>query len=150
MEISEETIKGKFSLRNPNYKNSDKAIQTNIQSFETDRLSDFGYKNNKTGISIGTDFEYYDDLILGLGFNSYYEDIETDSTASSQQQKLSGNYFDNFISLSLDYDKRNQKFQTSQGFRNYFSTDLPLISETNTLANTFISVSYTHLRAHET
>ena len=142
LEISEETIKGKFSLRNPNYKNSDKAIQTNIQSFETDRLSDFGYKNTKTGISIGTDFEYYDDLILGLGFNSYYEDIETDSTASSQQQKLSGNYFDNFISLSLDYDKRNQKFQTSQGFRNYFSTDLPLISETNTLANTFISTNY--------
>ena len=142
LEISEETIKGKFSLRNPNYKNSDKAIQTNIQSFETDRLSDFGYKNNKTGISIGTDFEYYDDLILGLGFNSYYEDIETDSTASSQQQKLSGNYFDNFISLSLDYDKRNQKFQTSQGFRNYFSTDLPLVSETNTLANTFISTNY--------
>ena len=142
LEISEETIKGKFSLRNPNYKNSDKAIQTNIQSFETDRLSDFGYKNTKTGISIGTDFEYYDDLILGLGFNSYYEDIETDSTASSQQQKLSGNYFDNFISLSLDYDKRNQKFQTSQGFRNYFSTDLPLVSETNTLANTFISTNY--------
>ena len=142
LEISEETIKGKFSLRNPNYKNTDKAIQTNIQSFETDRLSDFGYKNTKTGISIGTDFEYYDDLILGLGFNSYYEDIETDSTASSQQQKLSGNYFDNFISLSLDYDKRNQKFQTSQGFRNYFSTDLPLISETNTLANTFISTNY--------
>ena len=142
LEINEETIKGKFSLRNPNYKNSDKAIQTNIQSFETDRLSDFGYKNTKTGISIGTDFEYYDDLILGLGFNSYYEDIKTDSTASSQQQKLSGNYFDNFISLSLDYDKRNQKFQTSQGFRNYFSTDLPLISETNTLANTFISTNY--------
>ena len=142
LEISEETIKGKFSLRNPNYNNSDKSIQTNIQSFETDRLSDFGYKTNKTGITIGTDFEYYDDLILGLGFNSYYEDIETDSTASTQQQKLKGNYFDNFISVSLDYDKRNQKFQTSQGFRNYFSTDLPLISETNTLANTFISTNY--------
>ena len=142
LEVSEETIKGKFSLRNPNYNNSDKAIHTNIQSFETDRLSDFGYKTNKTGITVGTDFEYYDDLFLGLGLNSYYEDIETDSTASSQQQKLKGNYFDNFISLSLDYDKRNQKFQTTQGFRNYFSTDLPIISETNTLANTFITTNY--------
>ncbi len=142
LEISEETIQGKLSIRNPNYNNSDKSIFTNVQSFETDRLTDFGYKTNKTGITIGTDFEYYDDLTLGLGFNSYYENIETDSTASSQQQKLKGNYFDNFISLSFDYDKRNQKFQTSQGFRNYFSTDLPLISETNTLSNTFITTNY--------
>ena len=142
LEISEESIKGKFSMRNPNYNNSEKSIYTNFQSFETDRLSDFGYKTNKTGITVGTDFEYYDDLRLGFGFNSYYEDIVTDSTASSQQQKLKGNYFDNYVSLSLDYDKRNQKFQTSQGFRNYFSTDLPIVSETNTLANTFITTNY--------
>ena len=142
LEISEETIKGRLSMRNPNFNNSDKAIHTNIQSFETDRLSDFGYKTNKTGITLGTDFEYYDDLTLGLGVNSYFENIETDSTASSQQQKLKGNYFDNSISLTLDYDKRNQKFQTSQGYRNYFSTDLPIISETNTFANTFITTNY--------
>ncbi len=142
LDVSQETIKGRFSLRNPNFNNSDKSIYTNLQSFETDRLTEFGYKTNKTGITLGTDFEYYDDLILGLGFNTYYENIETDSSASSQQQKLKGNYFDNFISLSFDYDKRNQKFQTSQGFRNYFSTDLPLISETNTLANTFIATNY--------
>ena len=142
LEISEETIKGKFSLRNPNYNNTGKAVHTNIQSFETDRLTDFGYKTKKTGITIGTDFEYYDDLVLGLGFNSYFENIKTDATASTQQQKLKGNYFDNFMSVTLDYDKRNQKFQTTQGFRNYFSTDLPLISETNTLSNTFITSNY--------
>ncbi len=142
LDLSEESIKGKFSLRNPNYKNSDKSIITNIQSSETNRLSDFGYKTNKTGFTFGTDFEYYDDLFLGVGINSYYENIETDSTASSQQQKLKGNYFDNFVSLSFDFDKRNQKFQTTQGYRNYFSTDLPLISETNTVANTFITTNY--------
>ena len=142
LEVSEETIKGRFSMRNPNFNNSDKSIHANIQSFETDRLSDFGYKTNKTGITVGTDFEYYDDLTLGLGINSYYEDIVTDSSASSQQKKLKGNYFDNSISLSLDYDKRNQKFQTTQGFRNYFLTDLPIVSETNTFANTFITTNY--------
>ena len=142
LDLSEESIKGKFSLRNPNYKNSDKSIFTNIQSSETDRLSDFGYKTSKTGFTFGTDFEYYDDLFLGVGINSYYENIETDSTASSQQKKLKGNYFDNFVSLTFDFDKRNQKFQTTQGYRNYFTTDLPLISETNTFANTFITTNY--------
>ena len=140
--LSTESIKGNLSLRNPNYKNSDKSIYGGLQSSETDRLSDFGYKTNKIGATVGTDFEYYDDFYLGIGINSYYEDIETDSTASKQQQKLKGNYFDNFLSLTFDYDKRNQKFQTTQGFRNYFSTDLPLISETNTLANTFIATNY--------
>ncbi len=142
LDLSEESIRGKFSLRNPNYKNSDKSIFTNIQSSEIDRLSDFGYKTSKTGFTLGTDFEYYDDLFLGVGINSYYENIKTDSSASSQQQKLKGNYFDNFVSLTFDFDKRNQKFQTTQGYRNYLSTDLPLISETNTLANTFITTSY--------
>ena len=101
-----------------------------------------GYKTNKTGFTFGTDFEYYDDLFLGIGINSYYESIVTDSSASAQQKKLKGNYFDNFVSLSFDFDKRNQKFQTTQGYRNYFSTDLPVISETNTLANTFITTNY--------
>ena len=142
LDLSTESIKGNLSIRNPNYKNSDKSIYTNIQSSETDRLKDFGYKTNKTGFTIGTDFEYYDDFFLGLGLNSYYESIETDSTASSQQQKLKGNYFDNFLSLNFDYDKRNQKFQTTSGFRNYFSTNLPIVSETNTLANTFITTNY--------
>ena len=105
-------------------------------------MSDFGYKTNKSGITIGTNFENYEDLFFGIGINSYYEVIETDSTASTQQQKLKGNYFDNFLSLNFDYDKRNQKFQTTQGFRNYFSSDIPLISETNTLVNTYIVTNY--------
>ena len=142
LDLSEESIKGKMSLRNPNYNNSDKAIYTNVQSSETDRLSDFGYKTNKTGFTVGTDFEYYDDLFFGIGINSYYESVETDSTASAQQQKLKGNYFDNFLSLSFNYDKRNQRFQTTQGFKNFFSTDIPIVSETNTLANTFITTNY--------
>jgi len=142
LDLSEESIKGRFLLSNPNYKNSDKSVYTNIQSSETDRLKDFGYKTNKTGFTLGTQFEYYDDFYFGVGVNSYYESIETDSTASAQQKKLKGNYFDNFINLNFDYDKRNQKFQPSQGFRNYFSTDLPIVSETNTLANTFITTNY--------
>ena len=142
LDLSEESIRGKIALNNPNFNNSNKSIYTNIQSSETDRLTDFGYKTNKTGFTLGTEFEYFDDFFLGMGVNSYYESIKTDSTASSQQKKLKGNYFDNFLSLNFDYDKRNQKFQTTQGFRNYFATDLPIVSETNTLSNTFIISSY--------
>ncbi len=141
-EISSETLKGKFSLINPNYKNSDKSLYTRIEATETDRLKNFGYKTNRTGFGFGTSFEYYDNLNLGIGFNSYIEKIDTDSTASTRRQKQKGNYFDNFVNLTFDYDKRNQKFQTTNGFRNYYSLTLPVISETNTLENTFISSNY--------
>jgi outer membrane protein insertion porin family len=53
--------------------------------------------------------------------------IETNSTASAQQQAQEGNYWDSFIKLNMNYDKRNQKFQTSDGFKSFYSLDLPII-----------------------
>ena len=48
---------------------------------------------------------------------------------------------DTFINFDFDYDKRNQKFQTTEGFRSYYSLNLPIISDKNTLTNTY---SYNH------
>ena len=80
-------------------------------------------------------------FILGLNTSNFYEVIETNSTASAQQQAQEGNYWDSFIKFNLNYDKRNQKFQTSDGFKSYYSLDLPLISETNTIKNYY---NYSH------
>ena len=64
LKISEEDIKGNFTVSNPNFRNSDKSILFNLQTLETDRMSTSGYKTNKSGFTIGTEFEYYDDLNL--------------------------------------------------------------------------------------
>ena len=143
--VSEETIKGKFSVLNPNFKNSDKSVNANIQSLETDKLKTAGYKTSKTGFGFGTNFEYQDDVILGLGQESFYEKIETTSDASTRQKSQEGNYWDTFINLSFDYDKRNQKFQTSDGFRSFYSLGLPIISENNSLLNTYVFSFYDEL-----
>ena len=37
---------------------------------------------------------------------------------------------------------REIKFQTSDGFRNFYDVSLPIISETNTFSNTFITTNY--------
>ena len=100
-----------------------------------------GYKTKKTGISLGTRFEYLDDLFLGIGNSNFYETISTNSTASERQKAQAGNYWDTFAKIDLNYDKRNQKFQTSSGFKTYYSLDLPLISDTNTIKN-YYSHSY--------
>ena len=135
--LTAETFKGLFSVTNPNFNDSQKSVFANIQAIEIDQIINYGYKTNKTGFEIGTNFEYLEDLNLGLSTSSFFEKIETDSTASARQQKQKGNYWDTFLKLYVDYDKRNQKFRPSDGFRSNFYVDVPILSETNTLTNTY-------------
>ena len=135
--ISPDSFKGKFSVSNPNYMNSDKSVFATILAQETDNTKNFGYKANKQGVELGTKFEYLRDLNLGLSTSSFYEKIETDSSASATQQSQEGDYWDTFVKINIDYDKRNQKFKTTDGFRSSYYLDLPIISKTNTLSNTY-------------
>ena len=137
LSLSDTRVKGKLLISNPNYKNSDKSLNFSVQSSITDRLSTFGYKSNSTGISLGTNFEYLDDLNLGISTRNLIEKITVDSTASTKQKKQAGNYFDSFIGLDFRYDKRNQRFQTTSGFVSNYGLELPLISETNTVTNAY-------------
>ena len=143
--INKESLKGILSISNPHFRNSDKAVYGSIEANDTDRLKDFGYKSSKTGFMIGTKFELLDDLRFGLATSSFYEKIQTDSTASTQQQSQKGNYFDTFVNFDFDYDKRNQKFQTTDGYRSYYNLGLPLISDKNTLTNTYGYNQYAEL-----
>ena len=137
LSLGSDAISGRFSVKNPNFNNSDKSINFGLQADENDRLAESGYKSKKIGGSLGTNFEYLEDLNLGIKTSSFIEKIETDSNASSRQKKLEGNYFDTYVKFSFDYDKRNQKFNTNDGFRSFYSVDLPLISDNNTLTNLY-------------
>ena len=106
--VTPETFKGKLSVSDPNYKNSDKSIYFNVQALEIDRIADFGYKTNKTGFELGTNFEYLEDLNLGLSTRSFIEKIDTDSTASTRQQAQEGNYWDTFKNLDLITIKKSK------------------------------------------
>ena len=72
-----------------------------------------------------------------MSTKSTIEKITVDSTASTRQKTQEGNYFDNYFGLEFIYDKRNQKFQTTDGFFSNYGLDLPIISETNTLSNSY-------------
>ena len=50
-----------------------------------------------------------------------------------------------FLNLDFDYDKRNQKFQTTNGYRSIYNLDIPLISDTNTLTNSYDFRKYTEM-----
>ncbi len=133
--LSSDRITGRFNVRNPNFNNSNKSVNFGLQAAENDKLSSFGYKSKKIGGLIGTNFEYLDDFRLGFETSSFVEKIETDSTASARQKTQEGNYFDTYLNFNFDYDKRNQRYKTTDGFRSYYSLGLPIISDNNTLNN---------------
>ena len=136
--VSTESLKGIISMNNPNYKGSNRSLNTSLESTITDRLKNFGYKSNKTGFSVGSGFEFYDDLYWNTGVSSYVEKLETDSTASASMKKQEGSYFDTFFNHTFSYDKRDQRYKTSDGYISRFSQNIPLISESYTLTNTMI------------
>ena len=71
--------------------------------------------------------------------------METDSTASARQKTQEGDYFDGFIKLNFDYDKRDQKFQTTDGFRSIYGLNIPYVSDSYTLTNTYNYKYFTEL-----
>ena len=145
LSISSDKITGQFDVSNPNFNNSDKLVKFGVRAIERDRLTEFGYKSKKIGSLIGTKFEYLEDFRLGLEASTFIENIETDSTASARQKKQKGDYFDTYLKFDFDYDKRNQKFQTNDGFRSYYSLDLPIMSDNNTLTNYYSYKTFSEL-----
>ena len=74
-------------------------------------------------------------MFISPSVTTYYESLKTDSSASSILEKQKGTYFDTDLNYLIDYDKRNQKFQTTDGFRSRFSQSVPIVSETNAIIN---------------
>ena len=141
--LSEETIKGQLFVVNPNFNNSDRDMIFNLQSSETDRLNNFGYKTNKNAVSVGTNFEHLDDLFLSPRLELNSEKIETSSSASDRLKKQEGSYLDLTGLYTLTYDKRNQRFEPSDGFITKFSQELPLsYNDTQTIINGYEITNY--------
>jgi len=135
LRISEDTIRGNYTTNTPNYKYTGKPLRTNIQSDVVDKMADSGYEAKKTGFSFGTSIERYEDLFFSPEFSSFFENLTTNSTASANLKKQEGNYFETAFSYNIDYDKRNQKWQTSEGYRSTFTQSIPIISDNWAMLN---------------
>ena len=72
----------------------------------------------------------------------YIEKLETDSTASASLKKQEASYFDTFFNYTINFDKRNASFKPTDGFRSRFTQNVPLLSDTSTLKNTYDYKTY--------
>jgi|TARA_B100000161_G_scaffold263196_1_gene234175 outer membrane protein insertion porin family len=142
LNLTEDSIKGKFSILNPNYNNSDKSIKTSLESSTDDFMSTSGYKTNRTGFSIGTEFEQMDNLFINLDISNFYEDLVTTDSATSIVKKQEGNYIENLLKYSIKLNKLNQDFQPTDGYINNFSQTLPIYSDDLAIENSLTGSIY--------
>tara|TARA_B100001027_G_scaffold51306_1_gene34144 strand:+ start:254 stop:2503 length:2250 start_codon:yes stop_codon:yes gene_type:complete len=140
--ITDDTLKGKFSVLNPNYKNSDKSLKTSLENSTNDSMSSSGYKTNRLGFTLGTEFEQMNDFFVNLETSVFYEDLETSSKANKIVKRQEGNYFENLLSYSISFNKLDQNYQPTDGFINKFSQKLPIISDDASFENSFTSSIY--------
>ena len=136
LNLTEDSINGDFTVNNPNFNYSGKSLFTSVSSTAIDKLTDNGYKTNKTAFSLGTGFEQFENIFFSPKLSNSYEDLKTSSKASANLKKQEGTYYESKFSYGLNYDMRNQKFQTTEGFRTQFNQSIPLISNDWAFGNT--------------
>ena len=117
----------------------------NLSRSSNDFLDTAGYENTVTNFTIGTGFEYKQDLFFTPLLVLEAEELKTDSTASAALKKQDGNYNNIELDYSFLYDKRNQSFRPTNGYYSRFNQILPLLSNDYSLSNSFDHKSYYQL-----
>ena len=137
LSISEERVSGNIEVIDPNYNFSGNSVSTSLNVSATDRTAATGFKSSKTGFSLGTSFEQYENIYISPALAVDYEDIEAESTASDNIKKMDGTYITSDFTYGITLDKRNQSFQPTEGYSTSFFQSLPLIQDSSSIINTF-------------
>ena len=137
LSISEERVSGNIAVTDPNYNFSGNSVSTSLNVSATDRTATTGFKSSKTGFSLGTSFEQYEDIYISPALAVNHEDIEAESTASDSIKKMDGTYITSDFTYGITLDKRNQSFQPTEGYSTSFFQSLPLIQDSSSIINTF-------------
>ena len=135
--ITPKSLKGGFNIIIPNYNYSDKSLRINLSRASNDFLSTSGFENTVTNFTLGTGFEYKQDLFFTPLIVFESEDLTTDSTASASLKKQDGNYNTIEFDYSFLYDKRDQSFRPTDGYYTRFNQTLPMLSNDYSISNIF-------------
>ena len=135
LNLTENKISGNISIDNPNYNYSGNSVAASLDVSSTDRSATTGFSSSRTGFSLGTSFEQYEDIFFAPRIDVAFEDIEVDSTASAQIKKMEGNFFNTDFTYGITSDKRNQVFKPTEGYIATFTQSLPLIQDSSSIMN---------------
>jgi len=140
--LTSKSVKGGLNIVIPNYNYSNKSLRINVSRVSNDFLSSSGYENNVTNFTIGTGFEYKQDLFFTPLIVFEAEDLTTNNNASSALKKQDGNYNTIQLDYNFLYDKRDQSFRPTDGYYSRFNQELPLLSNDYSISNTYDFKTY--------
>ena len=149
LEITEETISGSLAMKDPNFNYSGNAVYGNLNLSSTDKTSSSGYESSKTGFGLGTEFEQYENIFFSPALTATYEDIVVESSASSSMKKMEGSFTNLNFDYGITFDKRDQPFQPTSGYRSKFVQSLPLVVDSSSLMNGFDISTYHGKHIHK-
>ena len=142
LQLSQESIKGRFSYTTPNFAYSDRSLTTLLESSSTDKIKDYGYKSSLNKILLGTSFEQYENLYVYPSFSISTEKLTTTSKASANYKKQEGSYSDAILNYSISYSNLNSSFRPTDGSISTFSQELPVVSDGYNVINGYQFTSY--------
>ena len=137
LKLSADAVRGNFTVTNPNFNYTGRALSTNIESSKTDKLKDSGYETSKVGFSIGTAYEEYENLYFSPQVSVSSEKINTGATASESIKKQDGSFFETNFLYTLNYDLRDRTYKTTDGSRSILTQRIPLASDDYAITNGF-------------
>ena len=140
-DISSETIKGELNYVNPNYDLLGNSLRYNLTNITNDK-PDQGYENKIFALGVGTSFEQFRDVYTSLGISASYDDLRTDSSASSSLKKNAGEFSEISGEYGFSIDKRNRSFMPTSGFINSFSQTIPFYADKPYIGNKITSSVY--------
>ena len=141
-EVTQESISGNLAVTNPNFNYTGNAVTAAFDVSSTDTTGSSGYETSKTGFSLGTEFEQYQNIYLSTSISASHENLEAESSASQQIKDMEGNFTNLDFFYGITVDKRNQAFQPTSGYRSKFLQSLPIVMDSSSLLNGFDFSAY--------
>ena len=140
--LSEETISGTISVSNPNYNYSGNEVYTALDVASSDKTTSSGYESKRTGYSLGTNFEQYENVYLSPEIKMLYESVDVQDSATASIKKMDGTYTNLDFAYGITYDKRNQIFNPTKGYKTTFIQSLPILQDSSSILNGFKVSTY--------
>ncbi len=140
--VTQETLSGSVAVTQPNWNYTDNSLFASFDLSSSDMTASSGYESSKTGTSFGTQFEQYENVYIAPEFNFSHEKIKVQSTASTAIKKMDGTYNNIDFAYGITWDKRNQPYRPTKGFRSKFYQSLPILQDTSSFVNGFETKGY--------
>ena len=140
-EVDAESLGGIINYSDPNYDFLGNSINYFLSSENNDK-PDQGYENTIVSTGINTRFEQYKNIFTKLGVSATYDDLRTDSSASSALTKQSGEFSEIAGSYGFSYDGRDRSFMPTKGSIFGFEQTLPFVADRSYISNTLTYSKY--------